>query len=124
MGVRKDERNTNFNSKHFKEEEGHGSGGFFAKYYEVFRKYLGIFHEKTNKQTKQTFALKNTGMIWKTGHFHRLYFLPLVLHTFVLMIRSFSNPFLYQSSVSKVLTRNFVIPKAHVSQKMPKFTAL
>lgn len=51
MGVRKDGRNANFNSKLFKHEEGHGSGGFFAKYCEVFRKYLGIFHE-------ENFALK------------------------------------------------------------------
>lgn len=46
MEVRKDEHDTNFNSKHFKEEEGHGSGSFFAKCYEVFRKYLDIFNEK------------------------------------------------------------------------------
>lgn len=108
MEVRKDEHDTNFNSKHFKEEEGHGSGGFFAKCYEVFRKYLDIF----------------IGNIRKTGHLHPLYFRPLLLRNFVLMIQSFSNPFLYESSVSKVLTRNFVIPKAHISQIIPKFTTL
>lgn len=47
MEVRKGEHDTNFYSKHFKEEEGHGSGGFFANCYKVFRKYLGIFNEKS-----------------------------------------------------------------------------
>lgn len=116
MEVRRGEHDTNFYSKHFKEEEGHGSGGFFANCYKVFRKYLGIFNEK------KIFALKNMGEIWETGRFHPLYFLPLVFHTFVLMIQSFSNPFLYQSSVSKVLTRNFVIPEVYMSQTIPKFT--
>lgn len=46
MEVRRGEHDTNFYSKHFKEEEGHGSGGFFANCYKVFRKYLGIFNEK------------------------------------------------------------------------------
>lgn len=84
-------------------------------------KYLGniwIFSMKKN------FALKNIGNIWKSGYLHPLYFWPLVLPNFVLMIQSFSNPFLYESSVSKVLTRNFVIPKAHISQIIPKFTTL
>lgn len=68
--MREDEHDTNFNSEHFKEKEGHGLRGFFAKLYKVFRKYLGIFNEKI-------FALKNMGKIWKSGCFCHLYHIPL-----------------------------------------------
>lgn len=38
MGLRRDEHNTNFNSKHFKEEEeGHGSGSWFLSLLNVMR---------------------------------------------------------------------------------------